>query len=97
MLPLILRVPHSLRGLQRVRGFPRRIALIAAFQRLEATEKMVGLERVELPTNGLGNRCSIHLSYRPHAIRLLRFYYTRSRVETSSLTSILRRLASGIK
>jgi hypothetical protein len=27
--------------------------------------KMVGLGRVELPTNGLGNRCSIHLSYRP--------------------------------
>ena len=26
---------------------------------------MVGLGRVELPTNGLGNRCSIHLSYRP--------------------------------
>ena len=26
---------------------------------------MVGLRRVELPTNGLGNRCSIHLSYRP--------------------------------
>jgi hypothetical protein len=25
----------------------------------------VGLGRVELPTNGLGNRCSIHLSYRP--------------------------------
>jgi hypothetical protein len=27
----------------------------------------VGLGRVELPTNGLGNRCSIHLSYRPWA------------------------------
>jgi hypothetical protein len=26
---------------------------------------MVGLEGVEPPTNGLGNRCSIHLSYRP--------------------------------
>ena len=25
----------------------------------------MGLGRVELPTNGLGNRCSIHLSYRP--------------------------------
>jgi hypothetical protein len=25
----------------------------------------VGLGRVELPANGLGNRCSIHLSYRP--------------------------------
>ena len=24
----------------------------------------VALERVELPTHGLGNRCSIHLSYR---------------------------------
>jgi hypothetical protein len=28
-------------------------------------EKMVGLGRFELPTHGLGNRCSIHLSYRP--------------------------------
>ena len=26
---------------------------------------MVGLEGVEPPTNGLGNRCSILLSYRP--------------------------------
>jgi hypothetical protein len=29
---------------------------------------MVGLGRVELPTHGLGNRCSIHLSYRPATI-----------------------------
>src|SRR5208282_4783865 len=28
---------------------------------------MVGLGRFELPTHGLGNRCSIHLSYRPMA------------------------------
>lgn len=28
-------------------------------------KKMVGLGRFELPTHGLGNRCSIHLSYRP--------------------------------
>jgi hypothetical protein len=27
--------------------------------------RLVGLEGVEPPTNGLGNRCSIHLSYRP--------------------------------
>src|SRR5580658_793901 len=27
--------------------------------------KLVGLGRFELPTNGLGNRCSIHLSYSP--------------------------------
>jgi hypothetical protein len=26
---------------------------------------MVGLARFELATNGLGNRCSIHLSYSP--------------------------------
>jgi hypothetical protein len=26
---------------------------------------MVGLEGIEPPTNGLGNRCSILLSYRP--------------------------------
>jgi hypothetical protein len=31
----------------------------------------VGLGRVELPTNGLGNRCSIHLSYRPAQRSLL--------------------------
>ena len=29
---------------------------------------MVGLGRVELPTRGLGNRCSIHLSYRPRGL-----------------------------
>ena len=28
-------------------------------------EKVVGLEGIEPPTNGLGNRCSILLSYRP--------------------------------
>ena len=28
---------------------------------------MEALGRVELPTNGLGNRCSIHLSYRASA------------------------------
>ena len=32
---------------------------------------MEALGRVELPTNGLGNRCSIHLSYRAvYALRL---------------------------
>ena len=30
-----------------------------------AKEILVGLGRFELPTNGLGNRCSIHLSYSP--------------------------------
>ena len=34
-------------------------------QLLSFWKRMVGLGRVELPTNGLGNRCSIHLSYRP--------------------------------
>ena len=29
----------------------------------------MGLGRVELPTHGLGNRCSIHLSYRPTRVR----------------------------
>lgn len=32
---------------------------------LQVVENMVGLGRFELPTHGLGNRCSIHLSYRP--------------------------------
>ena len=39
---------------------PKRGEMVAARRR-----EMVGLGRVELPTNGLGNRCSIHLSYRP--------------------------------
>jgi hypothetical protein len=32
---------------------------------------MEALGRVELPTNGLGNRCSIHLSYRASATHRL--------------------------
>ena len=32
---------------------------------------MVGLGRFELPTHGLGNRCSIHLSYRPAWLDLI--------------------------
>ena len=32
---------------------------------------MEALGRVELPTNGLGNRCSIHLSYRAARYKLL--------------------------
>ena len=34
-------------------------------------EGMVGLEGFEPPTHGLGNRCSILLSYRPMAQRVL--------------------------
>jgi hypothetical protein len=30
---------------------------------------MVGLARFELATTGLGNRCSIHLSYSPNTLR----------------------------
>ena len=37
----------------------------------QVTEKMEALGRVELPTNGLGNRCSIHLSYRAIAANRL--------------------------
>jgi hypothetical protein len=37
-------------------------------------EKLFGMEalgRVELPTYGLGNRCSIHLSYRAFVIVII--------------------------
>ena len=40
-------------------------ARIRASQKPQRRLLVVGLGRVELPTNGLGNRCSIHLSYRP--------------------------------
>ena len=33
-------------------------------------KRMVGLEGFEPPTHGLGNRCSIHLSYRPEGAGL---------------------------
>jgi hypothetical protein len=32
---------------------------------------MVGLEGIEPPTNGLGNRCSILLSYRPTSVEII--------------------------
>ncbi len=44
-------------------------------------KKLVGLGRLELPTRGLGNRCSVHLSYRPQ--RLQRFY-TQQRVRAAA-------------
>src|ERR1700686_5388083 len=40
--------------------------------RWKLLKTMVALGRVELPTFGLGNRCSIHLSYR--ARELLRYF-----------------------
>ena len=33
-------------------------------------KRMVGLEGIEPPTHGLGNRCSIRLSYRPMVFRI---------------------------
>jgi hypothetical protein len=54
------RVPHGLRSKPQASAFG------------SESIRMVGLGRVELPTNGLGNRCSIHLSYRPW----LGFYQT---------------------
>ena len=43
---------------------------------------MEALGRVELPTNGLGNRCSIHLSYRAGMVLL--HYRTRNSREIRS-------------
>ena len=39
---------------------------------ISSAANLVGLARVELATNGLGNRCSIHLSYSPCDPSLLR-------------------------
>jgi hypothetical protein len=43
-----------------------------ANRKMKSGRRVVGLGRVELPANGLGNRCSIHLSYRP--VSFTRFY-----------------------
>ena len=45
---------------------PRREARMGRARKL--LKGMVGLEGIEPPTNGLGNRCSILLSYRPTMI-----------------------------
>ena len=42
---------------------------------------MVGLARVELATNGLGNRCSIHLSYSPSSIDYYSFTAIHGRLD----------------
>jgi hypothetical protein len=39
--------------------------------------RLVGLGRVELPTRGLGNRCSNQLSYGPRGCNFLILYYLR--------------------
>ena len=46
---------------------------------------MVGLARFELATNGLGNRCSIHLSYSPSSPDYTIF--TTMRLSTGHLAS----------
>ena len=38
---------------------------------------MEALGRVELPTNGLGNRCSIHLSYRAIGIDFILLAFSK--------------------
>src|SRR6202167_3205798 len=41
----------------------KRIAFAVRQRRINAVKRMVTPARLELPTCGLGNRCSIHLSY----------------------------------
>ncbi len=53
---------------QEARGVPTKVPTVTEQRRelvCQVIEKMVGLGRFELPTHGLGNRCSILLSYRP--------------------------------
>ena len=47
-------------GNKRLEDHGNHCCYLARFQ----CDRMEALGRVELPTNGLGNRCSIHLSYR---------------------------------
>jgi hypothetical protein len=47
---------------------------------------VVGLGRFELPTLGLGNQCSIHLSYSPLINRLLQIYYNAPFAWSSGLS-----------
>jgi hypothetical protein len=56
--------------------------------------KMVAPGRVELPTFGLGNRCSIHLSYGAVCCDLKRFY-TETAVSLPRVWSSLERKATG--
>ena len=53
---------HSPHG----RGGVQLSFIISEVRKLD--EVIVGLARFELATNGLGNRCSIHLSYSPMRI-----------------------------
>jgi hypothetical protein len=46
-----------------IRRSPESLKTVAL--KLVKSFRMIGLGRFELPTHGLGNRCSIHLSYRP--------------------------------
>ena len=46
---------------------------------------MVTLDRLELPTHGLGNHCSIHLSYRVILAERVRFELTVEIYSHSSL------------
>ena len=52
---------------------------------------LVGLARVELATNGLGNRCSIHLSYSPVTDSLLQ--QKTARLTVHGCTQIFTQLA----
>jgi hypothetical protein len=86
---------HSCENTRRNR--PRRVRWIGSsdsrrtiqsLTRIVRAAEVVGLGRVELPTHGLGNRCSIHLSYRPATIAKILTGFSLS-TQTEDCSSVL--------